>query len=388
MSFKAGKALNEYFLGNRKDISLLVKAKTFIDEATEGDQDTSHFNVFYNRARIYNELAINNRMSSLLPASEVEALQSLHVSRALVDKNFQEANLLLEYKASASIYNLKGEAFYDKRLYDSSYVYFNTVKEIKGIVNLLGDPLFLKKEAESQGLDYKIVLSSMHLGTLDQDAALLQGLYDNGFKESGMYEALYLLHQGQDKAKALKYLEEGRVSHPRDLRLLERYINTRLQAGENHSDLQDTIRKALTKDYSNPTLHLVLANLLNETFMNLYEGDAGASAKAIFDEAKNEYVYVLRVNENLFEANYNLASMYFNHAVWMIKKKELVNDRAIQDFDYCMERSLHFFEKCYDLNKRHIPTLISIKDIHQYKGDIYAQQKIEAMLSDLGYTEK
>jgi tetratricopeptide (TPR) repeat protein len=88
-----------------------------------------------------------------------------------------------------------------------------------------------------------------------------------------------------------------------------------------------------------------------------------------FEDAKRSYEYCLELDENYFNAQYNLGVLYYNNAVKLYEEANLIND--IQEYNKVKEvadaeiaKALPYIERAHEINPDDIETLKTLKTLY------------------------
>ncbi len=128
---------------------------------------------------------------------------------------------------------------------------------------------------------------------------------------------------------------------------------------------------------------MALASMLNKH----------TEASAVIDTVqvlyiKELYVEILAIDGETPGANYNLATIYYNEAVELIKNMDYDSDiielNKVQD--YCIDiflKSLPYMKKAYDLNYKRKETLLGLSNIYYGLNDIEKSDQYKKELEEL-----
>lgn len=124
----------------------------------------------------------------------------------------------------------------------------------------------------------------------------------------------------------------------------------------------------IEKDYNVKPLEVQFYLVLGQQYNQLYESNRKEN-EAYFDKTKDVYLYVIDLDSNNTSANYNLALLYYNDAVDIIKNLdydldlitlELIQDDVIQLF----KKSQPYMEKALSLDICRKETYIGLSGIY------------------------
>ncbi|MBL4652037.1 MAG: hypothetical protein JKY53_04105 [Flavobacteriales bacterium] len=127
--------------------------------------------------------------------------------------------------------------------------------------------------------------------------------------------------------------------------------------------------------------------VLGQVYNQLYEQDRVVN-KSFYQKTQDAYLIVLGVDSNNLSANYNIAILYYNEGVNIIKNLdydldlitlELIQDEVVQLF----QMALPFAEKAYQLNPKRKETLIMLSGIYFSLNEMEKSQEIQKQLEEL-----
>jgi hypothetical protein len=110
--------------------------------------------------------------------------------------------------------------------------------------------------------------------------------------------------------------------------------------------------------------------------------------KTYSEKAKNTYLKVIEVDANNINANYNLAILYYNQAVDMIKDLDFETDlimlSQIQDESVMIfKKSLPFMERAHQLDPKNISTLKGLEGIYFSLNEKDKTEEVRKKIAEL-----
>ncbi len=205
-----------------------------------------------------------------------------------------------------------------------------------------------------------------------------------------IFEGLYKAYAGDDEAKALDFLSQGRQAFPQDNGLLTTEINHYLKAGKLEV-LEDKLMMAIEQDPKNKTLYLVSGSMYEKLFNNAFEAKDMATADANFAKAEEFYNKSIEMDGSYFDAIYSLGALYFNKTTPMRKE---MNDLPLSEtarYDALkaevtslMDKALPFFQKADGINNKDYNTIFALKEIYARKDDLTKSNEYKVRLEALG----
>lgn len=135
------------------------------------------------------------------------------------------------------------------------------------------------------------------------------------------------------------------------------------------------------------SLELQFYLVLGQVYNQIYEENR-ESNKAFYDKTQEAYKHVLQIDSNNLSANYNIAILFYNEGVNIIKNLdydldlitlELIQDEVVQLF----QKALPYAVKAYDLNPKRKETLIMLSGIYFSLNEMEKSQEIQKQLDEL-----
>ena len=127
--------------------------------------------------------------------------------------------------------------------------------------------------------------------------------------------------------------------------------------------------------------------VLGQVYNQLYEGDREKNI-SFYEKTEDAYKLVLGVDSNNLSANYNLAILYYNEGVNIIKNLDydldLITLTLIQDEVVVLfQRALPYAERAYLLNPCRKETLIMLSGIYFSLNEMEKSQQIQMELEGI-----
>ncbi|MEI7983397.1 MAG: tetratricopeptide repeat protein, partial [Bacteroidota bacterium] len=274
-----------------------------------------------------------------------------------------------------NFYNAAVE-FYNKREYKDAMMAFAHGAEVIEVSNIT-DTLSLLNAATCASL------ANERTSSKEYYLKLLKGNY----KSATIYISLSdIYRQEKDSTNAIRYVRLGQQVYPNDLRLLLTETNIYLTFNNTEKALAN-LQVAKQKDTSNYSVFFALGtiydNVSNDTTKTVqFRAEA-------FEKAISSYKDAIRLNNNYFEANYNLGALYVNKAAAINDEANKLPldataqfDRLKKEADTYLEKALPYLEKATELQPDDLNTLYSLKQIYARTGKSdkvkVVQEKINA----------
>lgn len=243
----------------------------------------------------------------------------------------------------------EGEAVYayNKDDYEGSYDNFkeiikiNEMKVMEGVVDTVifynAGRLARELEKHEEAIElFKIVDS------YDYDNPFLYIFLSSSYNAIG------------DSASGVEALKTGFMKFPENQNILIELINYYLLKGLADEALE-YIAIAKEDDPENISFYFAEGTLYDKLER--------------FDDAKRSYEYCLELDENYFNAHYNLGVLFYNKAVKLYEEANLINDiqeyeeaKAVADAE--VANALPYIERAHEINPDDIETLKTLKTLY------------------------
>ena len=174
-------------------------------------------------------------------------------------------------------------------------------------------------------------------------------------KEPNLYyfiASIYL--DKKDSATALATLQEGFMKLPGNTVILNQLINYYMSSGESKKALE-YLKTAIQKDTANKSYYFAEGTLYDK--LDSIESGVAAYKKAI------------QLDNNYFDAYFNLGVIYYNHGIAIQKKANDEQDNAkyavmknLADEEFI--KSVPYMEKAHELNPKDKQTLENLKSLY------------------------
>ena len=198
--------------------------------------------------------------------------------------------------------------------------------------------------------------SSMWQTAIDYfEKAIELGYREIGESKGQIYDLLYnACMKIGDEEKALQYAQTGFEKHPEYIQLMYDLINYNLQHGDTQKTLE-YLDMAVAKDPNNPALRNAQGKMLDEL---------GETEKAL-----EAYDAAIDANPNYFDAFYNKAVVFHNHAVKLMDEAIDAKTNAEYDIkrnlaDDEFAKAIPLFERALELNPGERSAMETLKTLY------------------------
>jgi hypothetical protein len=201
-------------------------------------------------------------------------------------------------------------------------------------------------------------------GNKEKTAEYANKLIESKYKDPSIYTNMAKISLiDKDTAKALSYIEKGKLLFDDNIDLINQEINIYL-AQKKTDLLKNKLLDAINLAPDNEVLHSVLANLYDKT------NDQ--------ENAEKEYLKALEIKPEYEVANYNLGVLYFNIGnQWNQKLNDLPLDQTKKAKEYEAKAKEYFTKATVNLEKS-----------YEVAPDKATKQRLKQLFTKLGNTEK
>lgn len=337
------------------DEGKLDLAKQSIDEAVVHEKTMDKGKTWYTKGKVYKAIALseNPDYQSLDDNALVESVESFKKAMEMEKENStyhlfsqEEVNQLW-----ATTLN-KGAELFEAGEYEQAIEQFNDLQ----VINPEDTTGYLYAGiAAMQASQYEVAEKNYYK------------LLDMGYKSPDVYTGLIWLEksQNEDLDKALELVEQARKDMPENLDIMREEINLLLSLERKEEALAKS-EAAIQAEPENPSLYYITAYLYDEVGQG--------------EKAEEFYKKAIEINPEYFDANYNLAVLYFNRGVEVVKE---ANNMTIEMYqkkgkEVKAKSKVHF--------EAAIPYLLKAHEIKP--EDTQVVEILQTTYMELGMTDK
>ncbi len=196
-----------------------------------------------------------------------------------------------------------------------------------------------------------------------------------------------LLMIKEDTAQAKEVLQLGRERHPHDYDILITLTNIHLLQGDIDKS-QELLNLALEQQPDNEQLYFNVGVVFEES-----AGDTTLSdeqRQEFFDLAAENYEQAFKLNEDYFDAVYNLGALYFNKGVEYVSKANQMPIEAEDEYNQLMDKAkkqfemaLPVMEKATEMRPHDVSTLIALRELYTRTDQMEKLKDIDRKLKEL-----
>lgn len=333
----------------------LATAKEAIDEAQANDKTKDAARTLYTMAQVYQNISVSEdaQYAGMKDEAFNKALNAYN--KILESESENSTYYVLAFEGINSFwganFNVAAELF-NENDFEKASEYFEKAKLIQpGDTTTLLYGGFAAQQAEN----------------LDLALENFNKLIEMDYQDLDVYRSLIYLERAhlQDSEKALATVRKAKAAFPADADIAREEINLLVELDKLDEAL--TSLEAAVKEEPNNELFYYNIGIIYDN-------------KQEFEKAEANYKKVIELNANHFEANFNLAAIYYNRAV------EILGEANNMDLDEYQEKGKEIEAKAQVEFQKSLPYL---EKAHQITADdMSAAQTLQTVYAQLGMTEK
>jgi len=323
-----------------------------------------------------------------------------------LDPSYEKEELNNKLIACAFNSYMGGQAAYRMKSYDTAS---ELLKDVVDIHNIQGGKRFAankKFDTVATEADRLRAFAAYNAGKYEDAAELFMKLKDNPIaRDPNLYLALIDIYGFRKKNDAAlkSVLDEAQKLYPEDPGIRTQVLNSYISGG-NQQELIKKLQEAADKDPNNSDLQLNLAKGYAGVAFPKDDKGKDLAKPGDYDDlvrkSESAYATTLKLKPDNVDANFGLAVLYYNEAVYINKQMNDVpgnnNDemKQIEDLkakrDAMFSKALPYFEKTYNTldNKTregedkdtYVSTLRVLKEIYFRQGNTAKSDEIKKKL--------
>ncbi|MTI32295.1 tetratricopeptide repeat protein [Xanthovirga aplysinae] len=344
----------------------LEQAKTFIDQAIVNEKTRDKPKTWFTKGEVYQAIALVDS-TNVNTVSLKEAVAAYNKA-----KEMSKEGSTYDFFSSNKIEELwgnfvnKGAQAYENNDYETA---------LKGFENST-----LVKPADTTGYLYGGISAQQaenYEVALKNFYSLLDLQYSD--KESIFSTVIYIERNvNEDNDKALEAIRMARKEFPDNKDFAKEEINVLIASDKSEEALKQ-LDAAITAEPNNPNLYYSRAYLKDEI-----KDTDGAFA---------DYKSAIAIDPEYFDANFNIAVLYYNKAAAYLKEANEMDLKTYQKEGEAVEgkargefkNALPYLEKCAELKPDDQTTLQTLQTVYTQLRMNDKAAAIESKMKDLGY---
>lgn len=369
----------------------LIEAKIHIDAASADASTKEEAATWLLKAKIYMEIYLSDEPEHIiisdnpLAVAEQAARKALELNPTNIELiQIQQSLIVL----SELVYNEGIDAFNEDDFLSASANFMRAYKLGQLFEDQDTTTLYNAGLAAEMGLFY------------DQAYPIYTELLEMEYDQPFLYTSLGTIAMAQgDTLKALDYIRQGRERYPDDLNIIFSEANVYIFTGDVER-ARDVLALAIEKDPDNKNLYFALAANFDRMVQDTTYAEQ--DRRTFFLEAEKRYRQAIEIDENYFDAIFNLGVLYFNEGIRIYEEAD-ARLRATQDFRRYEEdekmfiqawlRSQPYLERAKELltedDEFYETVIISLLQLYARTNQPEKMQEVERIYRQItGYSEE
>jgi tetratricopeptide (TPR) repeat protein len=360
----------------------LDEAKQIIDVAATDEKAMKEGKTWYYRGLIYAAIDTTATYKSLADSALQIAVQSFKKADQMgksADYTYAIPNSTNIIAKDQQLFNLAtyylGKSI---KLLQDGEDYAASVAEGQKAIQVFENDL---KAYSNDTLTYYVVgLAAQNAENYDVAIESFNKFFQKGGKSRDAYVVLYQIYSGpkEDKNKALEIVREAKAKLPNNPDFPKLEIGLLIDL-DRVAEAKDGLEKAIANEPDNKIYHFYLGYVYSKLER--------------WDDAKKQFNEALRIDSKYFDAQYQLAQIYFIDAYKI--KKEMANlgisaadkKRKFELDKVLVEKykvALPYWEQAEKMNPSDVDVLDKLSNIYTELGDNAKADRVEKRLKELG----
>jgi tetratricopeptide (TPR) repeat protein len=208
-------------------------------------------------------------------------------------------------------------------------------------------------------------LSAQNINDYNSALFYFKRAKDNGIKNPVVFQSMAGIYASKfEQEAAIRILEDGLKVNPYNIYLNNNYINLLLD-NERYDQAKQVIEKSLTIESKNKLLYFL--------YGYLYQISSNNST------AELAYKKALALDQNYFDALYQLGLVYINNANDALKGDK---EKRAQEFSALINRAEFVLLQAHEINPNDRPTVQLLIDIYTRKNRLDKAQELKRKLEE------
>lgn len=191
-------------------------------------------------------------------------------------------------------------------------------------------------------------------------------------KDASVYQLIVQVinrkNEGKASDEALKVIEEGKTKYPGNLNLTIEEFNYYNKIGETEK-AQNALQEAVKADPKNPILHFNIGATFDEMVGKFHEKGDHENAALFVTKAAEAYGKSIELDDQYFDAYYNLGALYYNEAAELNNLANTIEDAKLYEAEKKKAEEMFnsatpHLEKAHELLPNDVNTLKILKTIY------------------------
>ena len=176
-----------------------------------------------------------------------------------------------------------------------------------------------------------------------------------------------------DTLKAIEFISEGRDIFDTDQGLINEEINLYIKLNKT-----EELIKKLTSVLEDDPENEIMLNIRGTIYYNIED----------FKKSESDYLRLLEINPNSFDANSVLGAIQINYANVLIEKSNNTNNDNLyqkwrKESELIYLKALPFLEKVLEIDPKNKQNISSLKQIYYKTGNYKKSDEMKKLISEL-----
>ena len=305
---------------------------------------------YYVKGLVYDAIASseNPDFVNISKYPSIKAFDNFNKAYNMDGSNVYQSAMDLQFLNLANTFVQKAIDAYNEKNYEDAFLYFEKTLEVKEM-KIFGDEI-------DTAIIYNAAITAQRNQNYDKAISYYNKAIEYNYAAG---DAIFMLSgcykEKGDNENYINTLKSGFEKYPANQSLLGGIINYYLLEAENPEEAFKYLVLARETDPNNPQFYSAEGHLYDKI---------GDKEKAI-----GKYKKALEIDENFFEANYNIGVIYFNEGVELTDvANEIVDNVKYQEAkdiaDKKFEESLPYLEKAFEVKPDDTSLMSTLKTLY------------------------
>ncbi|MCK5029463.1 MAG: tetratricopeptide repeat protein, partial [Bacteroidales bacterium] len=305
---------------------------------------------YYVKGLVYNAIASSTDpdYANICESPSVKAFESFKKAYNMDGSNMYQSAMDIQFITMANDFVKKAIDTYNAEDFENAFLYFEKTLEVKKMKVFEGEI--------DTAIIFNAAITAQRIGKFEKAVVYYNKSIEYDYAEGDAFSLLAGCYKEQgDNENYVNTLKSGFEKYPSNQSVLGSIINYYLLEEENAEEAFKYLALARENDPTNPQFYSAEAHLYDKT------GDK--------ETAKEKYKKAIEIDENFFEAYYNLGVLYFNEGVELTDiANQIVDNAKYQEAkavaDKKFEEALHYIEKSHELKPDDRSIMSTLKTLY------------------------
>ncbi len=305
---------------------------------------------YYVKGLVYNaiENTENPDFVNICKYPSMKAFDNFKKAYNMDGSNMYHSAIDLQFFTLANTFIQKGIDAYNVQNFEEAFLYFEKILEVKEMEVFEGEI--------DTAIIFNVAITAQRIKKYEEAIEYYNKAIECSYAEGDAFSLLAECYKEKgDSVNYVNTLKRGFETYPANQSLLGGIINYYLLEAENTEEAFKYLAVARENDPNNPQFYSAEAHLYDKI------GDK--------EKAKEKYKKAIEIDENFFEAYYNLGVIYFNEGVELIDvANEIVDNAKYQEAKEIADKkfgeALQYIEKSHELKPEDRSIMTTLKTLY------------------------